>query len=392
MDQYAVRLGLSSSSAVTSRFRGASGVEEHHIMVRPTEYGSIDVQLASVLDAYREALEAQGLDPQTAVFRRFFLSDVVNQAPALDSEPLSSRSNPQDPCAVSWVGQPPSPPAKVALWAYHVNDPVAELAKTQEGCSLILDRGELIHYWSAGLAAAEAPDSYEQTWNILRQYEACLRDFGCTIADNLIRTWFMVQNVDANYQGLVVARRECFAERGLTADTHYIASTGIEGDNADVAARVTLDAYAIGGVRPQQVEYLAALTHLSPTHVYGVTFERATSVAYRDRTHIHVSGTASINHEGEVLHTGDVCRQLDRTLENVEALLQQGGATLQDMQYFIVYVRDPSDHAVAGRQMVQRFPDAPMVVVTAPVCRPGWLIEVEGMAVVPAQRPNLPPF
>jgi len=392
MDRYAVRLGLSSSSAVTSSFRGAGGVEEYHLMVRPTQYGSIDVQLASVLDAYREALDAQGLDPQTAVFRRFFLSDVVNQAAALDAELLSSRNSPQDPCAVSWVGQPPSPPAKVALWAYHVNDPAAELVKTQEGPSLILDRGELTHCWTAGLVSTDAPDSYEQTWGILRRYEACLRDWDCTLAGNLVRTWFMVQNVDANYHGLVVARRECFAERGLTADTHYIASTGIEGDNADVSAKVTLDAYAIGGVHPEQVEYLAALTHLSPTHVYGVTFERATSVAYRDRKHVHISGTASINHEGEILHAGDVSRQLDRTLENVEALLRQGGATLQDMRYFIVYVRDPSDHAVAGRQMLERFPGAPMVVVTAPVCRPGWLIEVEGMAIVPAHRPDLPPF
>jgi hypothetical protein len=42
--------------------------------------------------------------------------------------------------------------------------------------------------------------------------------------------------------------------------------------------------------------------------------------------------------------------------------------------------------------MTERFPDAPIQVVQAPVCRPGWLIEVEGIAIVPAENPNLPSF
>ena len=39
-----------------------------------------------------------------------------------------------------------------------------------------------------------------------------------------------------------------------------------------------MDAYAIGGVESAQIEFLAAPDHLSPTHTYGVTFERGTSV------------------------------------------------------------------------------------------------------------------
>jgi hypothetical protein len=32
------------------------------------------------------------------------------------------------------------------------------------------------------------------------------------------------------------------------------------------------------------------------------------------------------------------------------------------------------------------------VMVQAPVCRPGWLIEIEGIAVVQANLPQLPAF
>jgi len=35
---------------------------------------------------------------------------------------------------------------------------------------------------------------------------------------------------------------------------------------------------------------------------------------------------------------------------------------------------------------------APVQVVVAPVCRPGWLVEVEGLAIIPASNPDLPPF
>jgi enamine deaminase RidA (YjgF/YER057c/UK114 family) len=284
------------------------------------------------------------------------------------------------------------PPLKVALWAYHINDPECELRKTIEDTTLTLERGDLAHHWTTGLTQPGTDGSYDQTRAIFEHYDDVLASRRMTLFDNAVRTWIYVKDVDANYMGMVDARREFFAEQGLTPDTHFVASTGIEGAYAELKACVTMDAYAIGGLQPGQVEFLSALDHLSHTHVYGVTFERATSVAYRDRKHILISGTASIDRDGEILFPGDVMRQLDRTIENMEALLKQRGATLRDMCVFTVYVRDPSDHQVAWQHMRERFGDAPIEVVVAPVCRPGWLIEAEGHAVVPASNPDLPVF
>jgi enamine deaminase RidA (YjgF/YER057c/UK114 family) len=213
-----------------------------------------------------------------------------------------------------------------------------------------------------------------------------------TLADNLIRTWLFVQNIDANYQGMVAARKEFFAEHGLTPETHFVASTGIEGTSANPASKILLDTYAIGGVRQEQIKYLSALDHLSPTHLYGVTFERGTSIAYRDRKHIFLSGTASIDHQGKILYEGNLSGQIDRTVENVEALLKPAGATLKDMCVLIAYVRDPGDQAFVWKQIRERFGDIPMDVIVAPVCRPGWLVEIEGMAIIPASTPELPAF
>lgn len=384
--------GRLSTEAHVSRFQAPDGVDEYHLVIRPTEYAHFTTQLDWLQQAYEEVRAAYGLGPGTALFRRFFCSDLPNQAVLLKAQAWSSPTEPEEPCGVSWVGQPPEPPAKVVLWAWHTHDPTGELDKRQRGTTMSLRRGDLTHHFTAGLISTAKEASYEQTWAVFGEYEAFLAEDGLRLADHVIRTWLFVQNVDANYKGLVLARRRLFEQRGLTATTHYIASTGIEGIAADVAAKLLLDAYAIGGVRPEQIAYLEALDHLCPTGIYGVTFERATAVSYRDRKHVFMSGTASIDHNGYILHPGDVERQLDRALENVAALLKPAGATLDDMAAWTVYLRDPSDVAATRAQMRDRCGAVPMAVVVAPVCRPGWLVEIEGIAVIPQDAPDLPPW
>ena len=93
-----------------------------------------------------------------------------------------------------------------------------------------------------------------------------------------------------------------------------------------------------------------------------------------------ISGTASIDKHGNVIYVGDVMRQANRLLENINALLKDGGATLDSAKYFIVYLRDISDYATVEEFMKQRFPSVPHVIVQAKVCRPEWLIEMECIA------------
>jgi len=379
-------------SARVSRLRGRSGIDEYHMTLCPTQYADIETQLDAMARAYDRALELLGLDPQTAVLRRFFCTDLSNQAAALERRAFANPRNDVQPCAVSWVEQPPMPPARAALWAYHVNDPGAELDKSRKAASLTLRRGDLSHHWTTMLTHTAADTAYAQTRGVLEKYEAVLQDRHLCLADHVLRTWFFVRDIDTDYSGLVAARGEFFAQHGLTPDTHFIASTGIEGASADPTAKIAMDAYAVSGVRPGQIEYLKAPDHLGPTHTYGVTFERGTSVAYRDRKHVIISGTASIGPEGRVLYPKDFSRQLDRTVENIEALLAQAGAGLEDLCIIIAYVRDPNDRTSAWRQLLGYFGDAPLEVVAAPVCRPGWLIEIEGQAIVPDHNPGLPPF
>lgn len=375
-----------------SIFDGKSGVKELHIIVTPIHYGNFDEQLKQTEQAYRRVLEELETGLDTSILRRFFCSDLPNQAQVLCESSFSNPEKQTGACAISWVNQPPAHPAKIALWAYHIIDPLANLEITRSGSALSLKRGDLTHHWDTNLYSVSNYDSYSQSKDILESYCQQLDQRNATLFDNVIRTWFFVKDVDTQYKGLVEARNDIFEIEGLNADTHYIASTGIAGGLHDTKARVAMDAYAITGVLPAQIDFIAALDHLSPTQLYGVAFERATSVSYRDRKHIFISGTASIDWQGKILHEGNVLKQLNRTLENMEALLDQANATLEDCNVFIVYLRDMADQFLIQEELAHKHPEIPTVFVHAPVCRPGWLIEIEAIATTHEDMPNLPAF
>ena len=375
-----------------SHFTGTNGADEYHLTILPTRCATIEKQLDVIAAAYQSILQFAGLSEDTAVFRRFFCNDLINQQSALQNHAISSQP-PQDACcSVSWTEQSPTSPGKVAMWAYHIKAPAGSLNKSGLGEHFAIRRGALTHHWTTGLTAPDANNVYDQTHAILQRYLSKLQDNHMTLADHVIRTWFFLRNIDQDYGDMVAARRDLFNRHGLTPQTHFIASTGIGGSGADIASRVMMDAYAISGLQPKQVRFLQAPNHLGPTHEYGVTFERGTAVNYQDRRHVYISGTASIDPTGQIVHEGDVNRQMDRTLENIEALLADAGARFGDVGVMIAYLRNPADISTVKNRLQERFGLLPIIVVHAPVCRPGWLIEIEAQAMIPSANPDFPAF
>ena len=337
-------------------------------------------QLDAVLDCY-EQLKAQELNGATAVMKRYFLSDVANQA---DDVLLADTSD----CAKSIIGQAPLDGSKIGLWVYMMTSVSTRLLPSglYEAA-----HGQFRHLWNAS-AHNTAQNSEYQTRLLFNEYVMQLMQEGCTLADNCIRTWLFVNDVDVNYGGVVAARNKIFFTQGLTEDTHYIASTGIGGRAQDAKVMTQMDNYAIAGIKKEQVHYLYAPTHLNRTSDYGVSFERGTYIDYRDRRHVIISGTASINNKGQIEHPKDIVRQAHRMWDNVEALLHEADSSYDEVGIMIVYLRDFADYDVVRRLYDERFPDKPCIIVHAPVCRSGWLIEMECMAIKPMDNPTLPEF
>ena len=377
--------GGASVRVASSCFEGASGVREYHFTLRPVKYAPFPAQYDTLRAAYEETLSQMGLNPQNTVFKRYFCSDAANQLGQVGKDKLEKG-------AVSFVTEPPLGPAKLSLWAYHVHDPSGPFTIERGDAITTMKRGSLEHCWVAGQTGSTQADEHRQSLDIFDRYLEFLAAHDQTLEMNVIRTWFYVSGIDTHYAGMVQARNEVFAREGLTPDTHFIASTGIAGATADPEALVSMDAYSVGGIRRSQIQFLHALENLGPTHEYGVAFERGTAVHYQDRSHVFISGTASINPAGDILHPGDVVGQMERTFCNIEALLKDGGACLDDLSMMIVYVRDPAELQLVQTRIQADYGRIPSVVVLAPVCRPGWLIEIEAIAAIRSKNPELPPF
>jgi enamine deaminase RidA (YjgF/YER057c/UK114 family) len=378
------------------RFSGKNGCDEVYLEVEPPRAAAHDfkAELKAIEDRYLAALRLMGVPPESAVFRRIFVSDALNQAYLVRESGLMS-SGEQSPVAVSIIQQPPLGGGKAALLAYHVvaQDPVKKRQLSRN--HVLVERAGTRHLWSTRLCAGAetAPaDSGAQTQSIFDGLVATLADQGGTLERNCQRTWIYLKDVDVFYRDMVTSRSALFNWNGLTTQTHYIASTGIEGACAHQFDVVSMDAYSNLDVRPEQVSYLNDFDHLCATKDYNVTFERGTCLSYADRRHYFISGTASIDNQGKVVHRGDVNAQLGRAFENVEALLRSGGATLDDICYWIVYLRDRADYEPIAAQVAKMFPGTPTAFVQGAVCRPEWLIEVEGVAIRANAEPTLPDF
>ena len=342
-------------------------VVEYHVMLHVLSAKDLfEAQYDRLRKAEALLFQEPKLQGMQVVLKRVFLSDAANQASFLPNE-----------VCLSCIQQPPLDGSKIAEWLYLQK---GSQVSHQKGC-VVVDHNGYRHLFQ-GRMLCSSGDSYTQTKTLLAQYGTTLQGFSATLSDHCLRTWFFVRDVDTQYAGLVKARREYFAEQGLNAHTHFIASTGIGGVPESGNAIVQMGAYALMGFAPEQLRYLQALSHMSPTAQYGVTFERGTLVEYGDRAQIFVSGTASIDSQGQVMHVGDIVGQTKRMWENVDCLLAEGNAGLEDIAQMIVYLRDGADYAVVKEMFERKFPGVPKVITLAPICRPSWLIEMECIAVV----------
>ena len=380
MNQKLTHIDFEHAGADVFCFDCGTDVREYHAMIQITDRRlPFALQLEAVISAYDELLNR--LPDTQAVFKRYFLSDASNQA---DDVVVADVTD----CAKSIIQQAPLNGSKVALWVWLMTG--VQTGMTKSGLYEVR-HGDFRHMFNASAHNLAANSEYQMRL-LFNEYVMQLAEEGCTLADNCIRTWLFVNDIDLNYGGVVRARNQVFFTQGLTQNTHFIASTGIGGRQQDPNVLSQMDNYAIAGVKPEQIHYLYAPTHLNRTSDYGVSFERGTYVDYADRRHVFISGTASINNKGEVMYAKDVEQQTRRMWENVEALLAEAECSFDDVCEMIVYLRDIADYDLVCAMYQERFPGKPVVIVHAPVCRPGWLVEMECTAVKAIDKPELPKF
>ena len=151
----------------------------------------------------------------------------------------------------------------------------------------------------------------------------------------------------------------------------------------------------ITGTTEVKKRAITALSVLNEAYDYPKpsSFSRGLRIDLGSVAVLLISGTASIDENGQSIHIGDFSAQLRRTYENITGLLAAEGATWKDIVRTTCYLRDMErDYAAFNEVRTEFFrqqglnPLPASTGIQAILCRSDLLIEIEAIALfVPAE-------
>jgi len=122
------------------------------------------------------------------------------------------------------------------------------------------------------------------------------------------------------------------------------------------------------------------------------SFVRGMRVELGECAMLFISGTASVNEDGESVHVGDFAAQARRTFANIRGLLESEGADWHDVVRTTCYLADFRTYdefnrvrnAFYAHEQLDPLPAS--TCVEARLCRSELLVEIEAIAMVPRDR------
>ena len=100
---------------------------------------------------------------------------------------------------------------------------------------------------------------------------------------------------------------------------------------------------------------------------------------------VYVSGHVSQDENGNVVGEGDMTAQTRQVFANIEAVLAESNAAMEDVVKITTYITDMSHYAEFNAVRAEVFPNAGMASATVAgveLVLPEYLVEVETIAVI----------
>ncbi len=221
-----------------------------------------------------------------------------------------------------------------------------------------------------------------QTQSILNAAGNILEQAGMNFSDT-IRTWYYLDDITCWYDDFNKARDSFFLSSDIF-NNRLPSSTGIGGRN-ETGSKLGLEltALKIAG------NNIAIRTVNSPLQCsatsYGSSFSRALLYSDGEFSNLTISGTASIGHSGETMHTGDMGKQVEMTFKVVKAILDSNGFSFADIIRAYAYCSDKKQSSVFYEYCKDHIPGEIVFICTEnKICRDDLLFEIDIEVIRPA--------
>jgi enamine deaminase RidA (YjgF/YER057c/UK114 family) len=130
---------------------------------------------------------------------------------------------------------------------------------------------------------------------------------------------------------------------------------------------------------------VTAIEAVAPAALPAGPAERfAYSYGVRMGNTLHISGMVSFNAEGEIVGVDDVTQQATQVFENLKAIAEAAGGSLDDLVSTTTYMTDPG-FSLAINDVRCRYITGPVkptstLITVAALARPEFLLEISAIA------------
>jgi aminoacrylate peracid reductase len=97
---------------------------------------------------------------------------------------------------------------------------------------------------------------------------------------------------------------------------------------------------------------------------------------------VYASGTLALGEGGKVLHVGDAEAQTRHVLETIKTTLEAAGATMADVAFNHIFLKDWADYAAMNKVYAEYFPGQKPAryCIVCGLVRPDCLVEIASVA------------
>ncbi|MBN1387557.1 MAG: hypothetical protein JW965_03875 [Bacteroidales bacterium] len=230
-------------------------------------------------------------------------------------------------------------------------------------------------YFVTNLVSDRDIDNYRQAYSVFCSLKSILREYDICFK-GLARTWLYVHGILEWYDDLNRARNTFFNEEDIFAGT-IPASTGIGLSNI-YSKSLLLNAFLLKTSGYNNLIRMLDSPMQCPATDYKSSFSRAVEIRHMTSKRLLISGTASIDREGQTLHYDNVKMQINQTMEVVSSIMRKEEYGWKNMVRAIAYFRDQGHvkHFLEYCRSNQ-IDSSYILIAGGTICRDDLLFEIE---------------